>query len=73
MEMEQPRPIRIIFGNDKYYIALDHDYDFLWEDKAIIKAGVFPLSKNDKGKTTEYGATTMQVECRNVSFRLFHL
>ena len=40
-------------------MTLDHDYDFLWEDKAIMKAGVIPLSKNDEGKTTEYGATTM--------------
>lgn len=61
MEMEQPRPIRTTFGNDKYYMVLDYDYDFLWEDKAIMKVGVIPASK----KTTKRRLQSMaQLPCK---------
>lgn len=51
--------VNAIYGSDQTYMTLDHNYDFLWDDRAIKKAGVIFLQTDGQGKEKEYAAITM--------------
>jgi hypothetical protein len=49
------------YGFDTKYMTLSHDYDWLWEDRAIQRAGAIALRKGDGEEVLEYGIISMCV------------
>ena len=50
-------------------MTLDHGYDWLWEDRAIQRAGAIALVRDTEDKVVEYGIISMYVA--NIQWRAF--
>lgn len=49
------------YGFDTKYMTLDHAYDWLWEDRAVQRAGAVAVMRNEENEVTEYGVISMYV------------
>ena len=57
------------YGFDSNYMTLDHGYDWLWEDRAIQRAGAIALARDADDQVVEYGIISMYVA--NLRWRAF--
>lgn len=49
------------YGFDTKYMTLAHDYDWLWKEPAIQRAGAIALTRNEENEVVEYGVISMYV------------
>jgi len=48
------------YGFDTKYMTISHDFDWLWEDRAVQRAGAIALETDEKtGEVVEYGIISM--------------
>ncbi len=51
--------IQATYGFDTNYMSIDSSYDWVWEERAIERAGTVVVSRDDNGDVTEYGTISM--------------
>jgi hypothetical protein len=49
------------YGFDTNYMTLAHDYDWLWQERAVQRAGAIALTKNEENVVVEYAVISMYV------------
>jgi hypothetical protein len=51
--------VRGTYGFDTNYMTLAHDYDWLWHERAVQRAGAIALTKNEENVVVEYAVISM--------------
>ena len=51
--------VQATYGFDTNYMSIDFNYDWVWEEDAIEKAGTIVVDRDDTGVVTEYGTISM--------------
>jgi hypothetical protein len=53
--------IQATYGFDTNYMSIDPTYDWVWEERAIERAGTIAVSRDEAGDVTEMGTISMYV------------